>query len=85
MKKPTKVVKPEPTSPVMQDVIKMKVLRQAANPQWVYCQAVERDLGKVPVVIPRRMTDKLVGKIIDVEVIADNVGTSYRYVQDRSY
>lgn len=80
-----KLPKEEPTSPVKTDVIKMKVLKQAQNPQWIYCQAIERDLGKVPVIIPRRMKDKLVGKQIEVEAITDNLGTSYRYVPDRTY
>lgn len=63
----------------------MKVLKQAQNPQWIYCQAIEKDLGKVAVIIPRRLKDKLINKVIDVEAISDEIGTSYRYVPDRSY
>lgn len=80
-----KIPKVEPTSPVRSEVLLMKVLKQAHNPQWVYCSAPERDMGKVPVIIPRRMKDKLVGKLIEVEAISDELGTSYRYVPDRSY
>ena len=77
--------KVEPTSPVRTEVLTMKVLKQAQNPQWVFCSAPERDMGKVPVIIPRRFTNKLVGKLIEVEAISDELGTTYRYVPDRSY
>jgi len=80
-----KTPKVETTSPVRQEVIQMRVLKQAQNPQWVYCCAPERDMGKIPVIIPRRLKDKLVGKLIEVEAISDELGTSYRYVPDRSY
>ncbi len=80
-----KQAKVEPESPVRSEVLTMKVLKQAQNPQWIYCQAVEKDLGKVPVIIPRRLNGKLLGKLIDVEAISDELGTSYRYVPDRSY
>ena len=56
------------------------VISQAPNPQWIYVKSLESDMGKLPVIIPRRYTDKLVGKKIQVEAITDGVGTSYRYV-----
>lgn len=77
--------KVEPTSPVRTEVLQMKVLKQAQNPQWVFCSIPEQDMGKVPVIIPRRFTNKLVGKLIEVEAISDELGTTYRYVPDRSY
>lgn len=85
MKKSNKVPKVEPSSPVHKNVFKAKVLDQAKNPQWIYCQAIDWDSGKIPVVIPRRLTGKLVGKQIVVEAIEDNIGTTYRYVQDQPH
>ena len=66
-------------------VFTAKVLRQAINPQWIYCVAIEQDLGCIHVAIPRRMTNKLVGKNIQVESITDITGTSYRYVQGQPH
>tara|TARA_R110000868_G_scaffold2677_1_gene18894 strand:+ start:466 stop:759 length:294 start_codon:yes stop_codon:yes gene_type:complete len=66
-------------------VFAAKVLRQAINPQWIYCVAIEQDLGCIHVAIPRRMTNKLVGKNIQVESITDITGTSYRYVQGQPH
>ena len=56
------------------------VLFSAKNPNYVYVKLHGKD-GKVPVCIPRRMRDKLDGKNINVEIITDDTGTSYRYVQ----
>jgi hypothetical protein len=72
-------------SPVKEDVFPAKVLQQAPNPQWVYCKAINKDLGKIAVVIPRRFTGKLVGKQILIEAISDNVGTTYRYAEDQPH
>jgi hypothetical protein len=66
-------------------VFAAKVLRQAINPQWIYCVAIEQDLGCIHVAIPRRMTNRLVGKNIQVESITDITGTSYRYVQGQPH
>jgi len=85
LKKLKKVEKVEPTSPVQETTFRVKVLQQAKNPQWIYCQALHQDMGKLPVVIPRRLTNKLVGKQVLVEAITDNVGTTYRYVQDQPH
>lgn len=85
MKKAKKIEKVEPTSPIQDKVIRVKVLQQAKNPQWIYCKGIGVDMGKIPVVIPRRLTNKLIGKEVLVEGITDNVGTTYRYVQDQPH
>ena len=56
------------------------VLYSARNPNYVYVKLNGKE-GKVPVCIPRRMRDKLDGKSINVELITDDTGTSYRYVK----
>ena len=66
-------------------VFAAKVLKQAINPQWIYCVSNELDLGRIHVAIPRRMTNKLVGKNIQVEAITDITGTSYRYVEGQPH
>ena len=79
------VVLPVVEDPKQTSVFAAKVLKQANNPQWVYCVAVGQDLGRIHVAIPRRLTDKLVGKNIQVEVISDITGTSYRYVEGQPH
>lgn len=79
------VIVPVADEPEQTDVFTAKVLRQANNPQWVYCTAVGRDLGCIHVAIPRRLTQKLVNKNIEVEAITDQSGTSYRYVAGQSH
>jgi hypothetical protein len=55
------------------------VLRNAPNPQYVYVKIVGRD-GAVPVVIPRRLAGKMVGKRIVIDAITDASGnTTYRH------
>ena len=71
--------------PKQTDILAAKVLKQANNPQWVYCIAIGRDLGRIHVAIPRRLTNKLVGKNIQVEAISDITGTSYRYVEGQPH
>ena len=66
-------------------VFAAKVLKQAINPQWIYCVSNELDLGRIHVAIPRRLTNKLVGKNIQVEAITDITGTSYRYVEGQPH
>jgi hypothetical protein len=66
-------------------VFAAKVLKQAINPQWIYCVSNELDLGRIHVAIPRRMTNKLVSKNIQVEAITDITGTSYRYVEGQPH
>lgn len=58
--------------------VKAVVQAQARNPQWVFA-VVEGVEGKSVVAIPRRLTNKLAGKTINVEVITDETGTSYRH------
>lgn len=85
MKKVKKPEKVEPDSPKQESVFVAKVLQQAKNPQWAYCTAIGKDLGKLAVVIPRRLTGKLIGKQILVEAITDNVGTTYRYAENQPH
>ena len=70
---------PEPKAPEVSGIYDAVVLSQAKNPQWIYVRINGMD-GKFPVIIPRRLTGKLVGKSVKVEAITDATGTSYRYV-----
>lgn len=90
MKKKTKaVIKapvediPEPVldDPQKTDIFLAKVIQQAKNPQWAYCIAPGKNFGKIAVVIPRKLSGKLEGKLIQVEAISDSTGVSYRYVE----
>jgi hypothetical protein len=63
---------------------KVKVLQQANNPQWVYAMD-PNGMGRLPVVIPRRLTGKLVGKHILIEAISDSTGTTHRYVEGQPH
>jgi hypothetical protein len=90
IKAPVDIEEAQPVELVVEEPKRMhvfaaKVLRQAINPQWIYCVAIEQDLGCIHVAIPRRMTNKLVGKNIQVESITDITGTSYRYVQGQPH
>jgi hypothetical protein len=93
MKKKKPVVKapivdvPEPVleDPHKTDVFMAKITQQAKNPQWVYGVVHGRDLGRIAIAIPRRLTDKLVGKHIQVEAISDSTGVSYRYVEGQPH
>ena len=78
---------PEPVldDPQKTDIFLARVLQQAKNPQWVYCLAPGKDLGKIAVVIPRRLSGKLEGKFIQVEAISDSTGVSYRYVEGQPH
>ena len=55
-----------------------KVIKAAANPNYVYAFIKEID-KKVPVVVPRRWRGRLRGKNVLIEAIQDVNGTSYRY------
>lgn len=72
-------------APKLSDVFPAKVVQQAKNPQWIYCIAVNKDRGKIAAIIPRRLADKLVGKVVLIEAISDNLGTSYRYVEGQPH
>lgn len=54
------------------------VQSQARNPQWVFA-SIDGVEGKSVVAIPRKLTGKLDGKVINVEVIKDETGISYRH------
>lgn len=61
-----------------------KVTHQAPNPNYVY--AYIQELGKrVPVIVARKYTGKLMNKSIKIEEIKDASGSSYRYVPTRYY
>lgn len=72
---------PEPKPPEVSGIYEGLCIAQARNPQWVYVKLNNVE-GRIPVVIPRRLSGKLEGKRIYVEAITDSTGTSYRYVQD---
>lgn len=86
VKAPVKDI-PEPVleDPKKTDIFLAKVVQQAKNPQWVFCVAPGKDLGKIAVVIPRRFHGKLEGKFIQVEAISDSTGVSYRYVEGQPH
>lgn len=71
---------PPEAPPSVTKVFQVIVLSQAPNPQWVYGKSMEID-GRLAIIIPRRLSGKLVGKRIYVEAISDATGTTYRYVQ----
>lgn len=72
--------KAPPLPPVVSKVLQGVVLYQAPNPQWVYVRRLPEN-DKIAVAIPKRLTNRLVGKPIYIEAITDDAGTSYRYVQ----
>ena len=53
-------------------------IKTAPNPRWLYCTIEDLD-GKIPVAIPRKMKNRLVGKYFIVEAIKDITGTTYRH------
>ena len=58
--------------------ISAKVIKVAPNKKYVY--AYVRESGtKIPVLVPKKFSARLVGKSITVEVIEDVNGVSYRY------
>ena len=58
--------------------INAKVLKVAPNQKYVYAY-VREDKTKIPVLVPKKLSQRLVGKNITVEVIEDVNGVSYRY------
>lgn len=59
---------------------RVKVVREAPNPNYVYAKFWEFD-RVLPVVVPRKYSKLLKGKMIKVEEIQDEKGCSYRYVR----
>jgi hypothetical protein len=53
-------------------------VKTAPNPRWLYC-TIDTFKGKIPVAIPRKMQDRLVGKHFTVEAIQDIKGTTFRH------
>jgi hypothetical protein len=60
--------------------IRVRAIKAAPNPHWIYC-IPETGLGeKVLVAVKPSWCDRLVGKLINVDVIEDaNGGKSYRH------
>ena len=60
--------------------VRMRALKAAPNPHWLYC-IPEKGLGdKVLVAVKPSWCDRLVGKLINVDVIEDaNGGKTYRH------
>lgn len=65
-------------SPDKPKFLRAVVQCQARNPQWVFA-SIDGVEGKCAVAIPRKLTGKLDGKVINVEVIKDETGTTYRH------
>lgn len=61
---------------------RVKMLQECPNRcyNWAFIKEIEK---RVPVLIPRRSWGKLIGKIVNVECIADEKGESYRYIHTR--
>ena len=57
---------------------KAYVIKVAPNKKYVYAYIRDRQL-KVPVLVPKKLARKLVGKTILIEAIEDVSGISYRY------
>ena len=55
-----------------------QVIKVAPNKKYVYAYIRDNRM-KVPVLVPKKLAHKLVGKIILIEAIKDVSGTSYRY------
>ena len=55
-----------------------QVIKVAPNKKYVYAYIREAEM-KVPVLVPKKLAKKLVGKTILIEAIQDVSGTSYRY------
>ena len=68
---------PELTPKILRGVVHSKAPNRSYL--YVYIKEIQK---KVPVVIPRKLENHLLpGKNVNVEVITDDVGTSYRYVK----
>tara|TARA_R110001599_G_C11920392_1_gene628461 strand:- start:26 stop:400 length:375 start_codon:yes stop_codon:yes gene_type:complete len=68
---------PELTPKILRGIVHSKAPNKSYL--YVYIKEIQK---KVPVVIPRKLVNHLLaGKNVNVEVITDNVGTSYRYVK----
>jgi len=56
------------------------IVGECPNPRYNY--VVSKSIKKrVPMLVPRKLQGKLIGKKITFEAISDNKGTSYRYVR----
>ena len=59
-----------------------KVIAECPNPRYNF--VYNKEIGKrVPVMIPRRLQGKFIGKAINFEGIEDVNGVSYRYVKKK--
>jgi hypothetical protein len=63
---------------LLPDKTKGVVVRNANNPNYCYAKLYDKE-SVVPVCIPRKYSGKLVGKPINIEIITDVNGSSYRY------
>lgn len=58
--------------------VSAKVIKVAPNKKYVYAYVHESGT-KIPVLVPKKIAERLVGKLITVEIIEDVNGISYRY------
>ena len=58
----------------------VRVMRKAPNPRVVYCWLEEWN-KPIPVIVPKNLAPKLVGKMITVEEIKDATGSTFRRVR----
>lgn len=62
--------------------IQVKIIKECPN--RCYNWAYSKELGKrIPVLLPRKFWGRLKGKMVTVECIQDDRGSSYRYVQKK--
>ncbi len=62
---------------------KGQVIRFAPNKSYVYCKLEGLD-GVVPVIVPRRFREHMLGKRINIEEINDG-NPSYRYIKEKLF
>ncbi len=60
--------------------VKVRIIGKAPNKRWVWGITVGKGSHRVPVFIPSRLQpDRLVGKLINADVIQDSNGITYRH------
>jgi hypothetical protein len=65
--------------PMKRKIVSGIALSVAKNPQWIYVRLIPQN-DRVLAIIPKRFSAKVTGKLINLEAITDETGTSYRYI-----
>lgn len=61
-----------------------EVVRLAPNPSYVYA-FIEELKKAVPCVVPRRFQSTMLGKVISIEEIKDNSGSTFRHIKEKLF